>query len=101
MSFKTCNKEILKLFLGDLFCITYKIDSYFSRGNLLCLPTKCNGYIDCSWLTPNDEANCFGCQSSYLPNRCDCNKPEAMNCTGVGFVCYKGKWRGKRKRNSG
>ena len=66
-----------------------KLSYFFSRGNFPCLPTQCNGYIDCPWLTPNDEANCSGCQSSYLPNRCDCNKPEARKCTGVGFVCYK------------
>ena len=50
---------------------------------------KCNGYIDCPWLTPNDEANCSSqCPSDY-PIPCDCNKPGNMKCKQEGPVCYE------------
>ena len=52
---------------------------------------KCNGLIDCPWLSPHDEANCSQqCSSSsswYIP--CACNKPLGnMTCEGWGRVCY-------------
>ena len=87
--FKACNKEILQLLLGNASALLIKLTYIFSRGNL-CLPVKCNGYIDCPWLTSNDEANCFDCQSSYLPNRCDCNKPEAMKCGNGIYLLQNG-----------
>ena len=49
---------------------------------------KCNGYIDCPWLTPNDEANCSSQCPSDLLIPCDCNKPEYMKCKQRGPVCY-------------
>ena len=48
---------------------------------------KCDGYIDCPWLTPNDEANCSSQCPSYLPIPCDCNKPGNMTCGKYGYVC--------------
>ena len=49
---------------------------------------KCNGYIDCSWLSPHDEANCSQQCPWWRPNPCDCNKPGNMTCAGEGSVCY-------------
>ena len=55
---------------------------------------KCNGYTECPWLTPHDEANCSQpCSSSmYGPIPCDCNKPGNMTCNRKfgqsGYVCY-------------
>ena len=50
---------------------------------------KCNGFIDCPWLSPHDEANCSQqCPSSY-PIPCDCNKQGNMTCEGNGNVCYE------------
>ena len=53
---------------------------------------KCNGYIDCPWLSPHDEANCLQpCSLSKLKFTvpCDCNKPGNMTCEGRGLVCYR------------
>ena len=56
---------------------------------------KCNGEIDCPWLSPHDEANCSQqCSSSrYGPIPCDCNKPGNMTCNRrfgrSGYVCYR------------
>ena len=55
---------------------------------------KCDGYIDCPWLSPHDEANCS--QQCPLLERemipCDCNKPGNMTCEGkiegINYVCY-------------
>ena len=54
---------------------------------------KCDGYINCPWLSPHDEANCSQqCPSSWFTVPCDCNKPGNMTCEGkVGqrnYVCY-------------
>ena len=57
---------------------------------------KCDGLIDCPWLSPHDEANCSQqCPSSSWfglipwPIPCDCNKPLGnMTCEGWGRVCY-------------
>ena len=68
---------------------------------------KCDGLIDCPWLSPHDEANCSQqCSSSSwwsssnvhhtsllrmagtIP--CACNKPLGnMTCEGRGQVCYR------------
>ena len=56
--------------------------------------SKCDGYINCPWLSPHDEANCSQqCSSSkYGPIPCDCNKPGNMTCGALleqkKFVCY-------------
>ena len=61
---------------------------------------KCDGRINCPWLSPHDEANCSQqCSSSFdegsssgsgsgssIP--CACNKPGNMTCEGWGGVCY-------------
>ena len=52
---------------------------------------KCNGKIECPWLSPHDEANCSQqCPwSDDIP--CDCNKPENMTCElkrTLNNVCY-------------
>ena len=55
---------------------------------------KCNGYIDCPWLSPHDEANCLQpCPSWWnKPIPCNCNKPGNMTCNRrfgqSGYVCY-------------
>ena len=51
---------------------------------------KCDGLIDCPWLSPHDEANCSQqCPSSwYEPIPCDCNEPGNMTCAGSNWVCY-------------
>ena len=54
---------------------------------------KCDGVIECPWLSPHDEANCSKqCSSSSgwgsIP--CACNKPLGnMTCEGSGYVCYR------------
>ena len=53
---------------------------------------KCDGYIHCPELTPNDEANCSECPS-HRPNRCACNNEENFACAfnqsvGSGYTCY-------------
>ena len=48
---------------------------------------RCDGFIDCPWQDFHDETNCTSCVSG-LPNRCECNKPGSMTCTGKGFVCF-------------
>ena len=50
---------------------------------------KCDGYIDCPWLSPHDETNCSQQCSSYRPIPCDCNKLGNMTCKGKGRVCYR------------
>ena len=60
---------------------------------------KCDGEINCRWLSPQDEANCSQqCSSDYLyegsgpswyPIPCACNKPGNMTCVGEGLVCYR------------
>ena len=54
--------------------------------------SKCDGFLDCPELTPNDEGNCTKCPS-YRPNRCDCNKEENFTCefnqsVGRRYTCY-------------
>ena len=49
---------------------------------------KCNGEIDCSWLSPHDGANCSQQCSVLWSIPCDCNKPGNMTCEGSGWVCY-------------
>ena len=59
---------------------------------------KCDGVINCPWLSPHDEANCSQqCPSSwsFKPIPCDCNEPENMMCEGSvqewvhrNRVCY-------------
>ena len=51
---------------------------------------KCDGWINCPWLSPHDEANCSQqCPLSlYSPIPCNCNKPGIMTCEGFGPVCY-------------
>ena len=52
---------------------------------------KCDGLIECPWLSPHDEANCSQqcSSSSYWPIPCNCNKPLGnMTCEGSGLVCY-------------
>ena len=48
---------------------------------------KCDGYRECPWLTPHDEANCPQCPS-WGTHRCDCNKPGKFTCEGRGRTCY-------------
>ena len=56
---------------------------------LVCdISNKCDGSIQCPWLTPNDEANCSSQCPSYWPIPCDCNKPGNMKCEQRGRVCY-------------
>ena len=52
---------------------------------------KCDGLIDCHWLSPHDEANCSQqCSSSWWSIPCACNKPLGnMTCEGRGWVCYR------------
>ena len=66
---------------------------------------KCDGKINCPWLSPHDEANCpqqcQPCLQSILligsrnisigwrPIPCACNKPGNMMCAGFGQVCYR------------
>ena len=57
-----------------------------------CDILKCNGWIECPWLSPHDEANCSQqCSSSlWRPIPCACNKPLGnMTCAGSGQVCYR------------
>ena len=50
---------------------------------------SCNGYIDCPWLTPNDEANCSSqCPFFLFFKPCDCNKPGNMECKEQRMICY-------------
>ena len=53
---------------------------------------KCDGWIECPWLSPHDEANCSQqCSTSSWsgPIPCACNKPLGnMTCEGRGQVCY-------------
>ena len=55
---------------------------------------KCNGLIECPWLSPHDEANCSQqCSSlTYGLIPCDCNKPGNMACGVIRVqrnnVCY-------------
>ena len=60
---------------------------------------KCDGWIQCPWFSPHDEANCSQqCSSSefIILDRiltsgsipCPCNKPGNMTCEGWGRVCY-------------
>ena len=60
----------------------------FNRRSICSSHYKCNGYIDCPWLTPNDEANCSSQCPSDLLIPCDCNKPGNMKCKQRGPVCY-------------
>ena len=50
---------------------------------------KCDGRIDCPWLTSNDEANCPSQCPSDFPIPCNCNKPGNMKCKKKGPVCHK------------
>ena len=51
---------------------------------------KCDGKIDCPWLSPHDEANCSQqCPSSNWRIPCDCNKLGNMTCQGDDRVCYE------------
>ena len=51
---------------------------------------KCDGYISCPWLSPNDEANCSQqCSLPWFTVACDCNKPGNMTCKGENGVCYR------------
>ena len=63
----------------------------FNRRSICRSDFKCDGYIDCPWLTPNDEANCSPQCPSDLPIPCDCNKPGNMKCKQRGFsaACYR------------
>ena len=70
----------------------------FMTSTLFCRTTcpdywKCDGYIECPWLSPHDEANCSQqCSSSswWGPIPCACNKPLGnMTCEGRGYVCYR------------
>lgn len=65
-----------------------KTSNFSCRFNRWCREEKkCNGKINCPWLTPNDEANCSSCPKER-PNRCACNKKGKMMCKGRGYVCY-------------
>ena len=79
----------------------------FMTSTLFCSTcSKCDGWINCPWLSPHDEANCspqcspsprfvliFGLNISitwYGPIPCPCNKPLGnMTCEGRGRVCYR------------
>ena len=83
----------------------------FMTSTLFCRTTcpdslKCNGLIQCPWLSSHDEANCsqqcpssprfvliFGINISspwWRPIPCACNKPLGnMTCEGKGLVCYR------------
>ena len=66
----------------------------FMTSTLFCIRCpdilKCDGLIDCPWLSPHDEANCSQhCLSSWRYIPCACNKPLGnMTCEGRGRVCY-------------
>ena len=68
----------------------------FMTSTLFCRTTcheslKCDGLINCPWLSPHDEANCSQpCSSSWFGSiPCACNKPLGnMTCEGWGQVCY-------------
>ena len=49
---------------------------------------RCNGNINCPWLSAHDEANCEQQCPTYLFNHCNCNKLENMTCEGEDRVCY-------------
>ena len=72
----------MKLVIGFMTSILFCRTCYDSL--------KCNGEIDCPWLSPHDEANCSQqCLSiGYGSIPCECNKPRNMTCTGGGHVCY-------------
>ena len=38
----------------------------------------CDGWIDCPFLTPYDEANCTGCPTGEI--QCDCNQKGNFTC---------------------
>ena len=69
----------------------------FLTSILFCSPRtcpddwKCDGMIDCPWLSPHDEANCSPqCSSSnFGPIPCACNKVRNMTCSGGGLICYR------------
>ena len=85
--------SVIGFMTSTLFCRTCYDDDW-----------KCDGVIDCPWLSPHDEANCSQqCSSprfvligghnisspSYEPIPCACNKPLGnMTCEGRGRVCY-------------
>ena len=82
--------SVIGFMTSTLFCSTCD-DDY-----------KCDGWIDCPWLSPHDEANCsqqcstsprliFGRNMSIWsgPITCACNKPGNMTCEGRGRVCYR------------
>ena len=50
---------------------------------------KCDGYIQCPWLSPHDEANCTQQCPSWLPIPCKCNKARNMTCEGKVMFSIK------------
>ena len=60
--------------------ICFMTSTLFCRN---CL--KCDGNIQCPWLSPHDEANCLRPCTDIL---CDCNKLGNMTCAGKGRICY-------------
>ena len=72
--------SVIRFMTSTLFCRTTCDDDSW----------KCNGRIDCFWLSPHDEANCSQQCPSYWPIPCACNKPLGnMACAGYGRVCYR------------
>ena len=60
---------------------------------------RCDGFIDCEWLTHHDEVNCSEC-TFFRPIRCDCNQEGNFTCEWDGegedlFTCYSDTLRGK------
>ena len=55
---------------------------------------KCDGFINCPWLSLHDEANCSPKCRWPVSIPCDCNKLGNMTCEGrvgqSGHVCYSG-----------
>ena len=84
-----------KLILCKLLFLKWKtsynneIDNYVYVV-IMCRCSKCDGFINCPWLTPHDEANCSQCPSDRHRQTysCDCNKPGKFTCEGYGRTCY-------------
>ena len=64
---------------------------WFMTSILFCRSCfKCDGSIQCPWLSPHDETNCSRpCPfTRYTDIPCDCNKLGNITCAGKGGICY-------------
>ena len=76
------SSKTLKFKEQKVACATQVIEVLCSDGGCDEL-WKCDGWIDCQWLTPNDEANCTRCVTD-LPNQCKCNVKGNFTCEWDG-----------------